>query len=272
MASEHVTQAELGDITVAYRRAGDGPNVVLIHGLAQDHTMWSRQQEDLDDYSTYAYDVRGFGGSSIGNGDRTLEQLGGDLLRFLEDVSGPAHCVGFSLGGTITLWAAAQRPDLVLSAVVLGTSSVVGRRAAEFYASRIEMVERGDATEFRDALREDTRGALPTGRVDLEAQTDYRIAAIGAGDGYINASAAMARVNQEPLTDDLARIRTEVGVIGAENDTFCPRRAADILMEGLPAATYLEIPAAGHLMVEEAPDESTAAIRKLISSSVTNQN
>lgn len=262
----------LGDIEVEYRVAGDGEPVVMIHGLAQDHTMWQSQQDDLVDFTSYAYDIRGFGETSGGSASETLEQLGEDLVRFLSEVSGPAHCVGFSLGGTIALWVAAKHPELVRSAVVLGTSSVVGRSAAQFYASRIALVESGDASSIRDAIRDDTAGALATGVVDLERQSNYRVVAVGEGQGYTNAASAMARLNQEPLTPLLAEITGPVTVVGAENDSFCPRKAADILLEGLPHANYVEIPSVGHLMVEETPDESTKVIREALYAQSTSSN
>lgn len=254
----------LDDIQVEYRVCGDGEPVVMIHGLAQDHQMWQSQQDDLTDFTTYAYDIRGFGETSVGSSSGTLEQLGHDLIHFLSEVSGPAHCVGFSLGGTVALWAAGKRPELVRSVVVLGTSSVVGRAAAQFYASRIALVESGDASSIRDAVRDDTAAALATDAVELESQTDYRMAAVRAGQGYTNAAAAMARLNQEPLTPLLATITGAVTIVGAQHDSFCPRKAADILLEGLPQATYVEIPSVGHLMVAEAPGGSTKVIREAL--------
>ncbi len=100
----------LNDIDVHYREAGSGPAAVLIHGLAEDHRSWSGVQQELSDVHSYAYDLRGHGQTSLGEPKGTLAQLGGDLIAFLETVSGPAQCVGFSLGGTVVLWAAAQRP------------------------------------------------------------------------------------------------------------------------------------------------------------------
>ncbi len=56
----------LGDIEVAYTRAGDGPRVVMLHGLAQDHRMWAEQQSSLRDLETFAYDLRGHGATTLG--------------------------------------------------------------------------------------------------------------------------------------------------------------------------------------------------------------
>lgn len=101
-------KAKLGDIVVNYSVMGEGPPVVFVHGLAEDRSSWTHVRDKLSNYRTYAYDLRGHGETSLGVEDGSLAQLGGDLVRFLEIVSGPAVCVGYSLGGTVVLWAAAE--------------------------------------------------------------------------------------------------------------------------------------------------------------------
>lgn len=257
-------QEHIGDIDVAWTEMGAGPPVVFIHGLAESRHTWAAQQHAIHDHTTFAVDLRGHGDSTVGDGEGTAEQLSADLIRFLETVTGPAVCVGFSLGGTVVLGAAAQRPDLVRRAIVVGTSSVVGRSAAEFFRSRIAMLEHGVGDEFRAALRDDTASAIANTGVDVDAVTAARLAAVGAGVGYVNAARAMARVNEHPLTPLLARISVPVDVVGGELDTFCPRKAADLLMAGLPHARYWEIPGVGHLMNVDDPAGVTRRIMQLL--------
>lgn len=256
----------LRDIDVTYTRAGEGPAVVLIHGLAEDHRSWRAVQEAGLPVTTYAYDLRGHGRTTVGSPAGTLAQLRDDLIAFLEEVTGPAICVGFSLGGTVVLSAAAERPDLVTKVVALGTSSVVGRGAAGFYAGRIELFRGTDAEEQRTALRADTAAALHNPDSDLDAVTDFRLEAVGEAQGYINASTAMAALVESPLTPELARIgsETEVAIVGADHDTFCPKKAADIILGAIEHATYSEITGAGHLMLVDQPEQSIETLRRLL--------
>jgi 3-oxoadipate enol-lactonase len=249
----------IGDTRVAYTAAGDGPPVVLVHGLAEDRRSWAPQQRDLTAWRTIAYDLRGHGATPLGDGDGSLAQLGGDLVGLLELIGEPASVVGFSLGGTIVLWAAAERPDLVRNAVVFGTSSIVGRAAAAWYAERIALVRTGDRDAIRRALREDTAAAV-AGAVDVDALAERRLEAIGDGAGYMNAAQAMASLHDEPLTPRLAAIECHVDVVGGEHDAFCPRKAADVIVDALPHASYHEIEATGHLMNAEAPEAVTSML------------
>lgn len=92
-----------------------------------------------------------------------------------------------------------------------------------------------------------------------------RAESIGDGRGYANAATAVAGLCGSSLTPELAAIKCPVTLIGGENDALCPRKAADILLEALPRATYREIPGAGHLMNADNPDVITAALRDALS-------
>lgn len=256
--------AELGDIRVQYRVAGSGPAVVFVHGLAEDHRSWRAQQDEFSGFRTYAVDLRGHGCTTPGHPDGHLAQLRDDLLVFLEQVSGPAACVGFSLGGTIVLAAAAQRPDLVRGVVPIGTSSVVGRAAVDFYHERAQQVHDGDTESAADTLRTDTAGMVTASGVDVDALAAYRVESIGDGTGYANAALAMAGLREEPLTPLLPKVACPAVVVGGSKDAFCPRKASEILLEGLPEASYREVPGAGHLMRVDAPEQFGEAVREAL--------
>lgn len=256
----------LGDIEVTYDRVGSGPAVVLIHGLAEDRRSWRNMQDSLTGVTTYAYDLRGHGDTDLGRPEASLIQLRDDLLGFLETVTGPAICVGFSLGGTIVLAAAAQRPDLVTRIVVIGTSSVVGRGAAKFYTDRVELFRGNDSAEQRTIMRADTAAALHNPASDVDRVTEARLSAIGDGQGYIDACLAMASLNESPLTPALSAIGTNitVTVVGADNDAFCPKKAAEILLGAIAHASYEEISEAGHLMLVDQPQQAEALLQRLV--------
>ncbi|MCB1676125.1 MAG: alpha/beta fold hydrolase [Halioglobus sp.] len=253
----------IADIEVAYSENGQGEAVVLVHGLAEDRLSFSYVQQQLREFHTFAYDLRGHGQTSLGDAQGTLDQLSEDLVAFLETVAGASRCVGYSLGGTVVLGAALMRPDLVKHAVVVGTSTVVGRAAAEFFSERIELVQR-DLDAFGDALYNDTRAQIVSADADVAAITRRRLAAVGDGQGYINAARAMIGVNRNPLTPRLAEMDCPVDVIGADSDVFCPRKAADIMLDSLGRASYREVENAGHLVSVDQPDRYVGTLREAL--------
>ena len=222
--------------------------------------MWARQQHELSDFSTWAYDLRGHGGTTLGACDGTLPQLGGDLIALLERV-GRATCVGFSLGGTVALWAAAERPDLVERVIAIATSSIVGRKAAAGLDERIALCGRGDDQAVREMLLNDTNAQLAKGVVEAEQLLPQRLEAIRDVGGYVNGARAMRWMHDHPLNEGLTRIEASVLIVAGELDVVCPPVAAEIMLEHLPGADYEEIPGAGHLLNDEDPAALTTILR-----------
>ena len=254
----------LGDISVAYRRVGRGQPVVFVHGLAEDGDSWDPILQRLSqDVTGYAPDLRGHGDTTTGSGNGTAAQLAEDLGAFLKEVTGPAICVGFSLGGVIVLEAALRHPDLVRKAIVVGTSSKVGRAAVSFFQDRIAQVQ-ADMDAFRAGLAADTAAQFVRDHGRVAEIAARRIAAVGSGAGYVNAARAMIAMAAEPMTERLRGITVPLHIIQGAADAFCPQKAADILREAMPTASYAEIPDAGHLMTVDQPDLLAAEIARAL--------
>jgi len=255
-----VERAALGDIEVAYRQVGRGQRLVLIHGLGQDMNIWNEVQADWTGVESIAYDLRGHGATSLGQGEGTITQFGRDLVSFLE-MTGPAVCIGFSLGGSIALWAAAERPDLVLGVIAVATSSVVGRVAAESMEHRISEVLTGDSGTMRTIIEEDTRSQLAGADANFASIVEARLAAIGDARGYVNGARAVRNMRDDPLNPRLEKIAQPVLVITGSMDPWCPRRAAEIMLEHLSHATFEELVGVGHLVTDIAAPDFLAVAR-----------
>ncbi len=178
-------------------------------------------------------------------------------------MTGPAICVGFSLGGVIVLEAALRHPDLVRKAIVVGTSSKVGRAAVSFFQDRIAQVQ-ADMDAFRAGLAADTAAQFVRDHGRVAEIAARRIAAVGSGAGYVNAARAMIAMAAEPMTERLRGITVPLHIIQGAADAFCPQKAADILREAMPTASYAEIPDAGHLMTVDQPDLLAAEIARAL--------
>ena len=252
---------DLADVSVCYSTAGSGPHVVLVHGLGQDQSMWDDVRRELPDFTTIAYDIRGHGGSSLGEANGTLAQLADDLIAVLEE-TGPATVIGFSLGGSIALWAASARPDLMRTVIAVATSSVVGSAAASALADRAAIFGSGDEDAIRASLLGDTLSQLAGADIDPEPIVESRVAAVGDGRGYVNGAHAVISMRTDSLNERLGLITTPTLIVSGENDAWCPRRAADIMLEQLPTASFIELPGVGHLVTDAAPQALVSAVRR----------
>ena len=116
---------------VAYRSAGSGPAIVLVHGITSDSSTWDRVMPYLATrFTVIAPDLIGHGESAKPRGDYSLGAYASgvrDLLVTLGHES--ATFVGHSLGGGIVMQLAYQFPERC-ERLVLVDSGGLGREVS----------------------------------------------------------------------------------------------------------------------------------------------
>lgn len=135
---------ELHKDVLRYVDAGDGPPVVLVHGLLGSHESWAGQIERLSEkYRVIAPDLFGHGSSDKPSGDYSLSSHAAtirDLMDHLDIDSAPM--VGHSLGGGIVMQATYLFPERVdrlalVSSGGLGTEVSLLLKAATLPGSEL---------------------------------------------------------------------------------------------------------------------------------------
>jgi pimeloyl-ACP methyl ester carboxylesterase len=100
---------------------GEGPSIVLLHGLGGSHVNWMRLGPLLAERGrVLAPDLAGFGRTPPA-GRRTTVQANARLVdRFVQEVAGaPAILVGNSMGGMVAILEAAVHPESVAGLVLV---------------------------------------------------------------------------------------------------------------------------------------------------------
>ncbi len=111
---------------VYVRRAGTGPALLLVHGMAGSSATWQPVINALSDHFTViAPDLPGHGRSDKPRGDYSLGAYASFLrdLLFELDLDG-ATVVGQSLGGGIAMQFAYQHPELCQRLVLVGSGGL----------------------------------------------------------------------------------------------------------------------------------------------------
>lgn len=129
MDLRHVT---LHGHDVAYRMAGEGPAIVLIHGMAGSSRTWHGVMPLLArDYTVIAPDLLGHGGSAKPMGDYSLGAYASGLRDLIVGALGieRATLVGQSFGGGVAMQLAYQHPELC-ERLVLAGSGGLGREVS----------------------------------------------------------------------------------------------------------------------------------------------
>jgi pimeloyl-ACP methyl ester carboxylesterase len=113
---------------VTYRMSGEGPVLLLIHGMAGSATTWKHVMPDLArKFTVVAPDLLGHGYSAKGAGDYSLGALASSLRDLLVALGHDrASIIGQSLGGGVAMQLAYQFPERC-ERLVLVSSGGLGR-------------------------------------------------------------------------------------------------------------------------------------------------
>jgi pimeloyl-ACP methyl ester carboxylesterase len=267
-----------GEIHVLER--GQGPPIVLLHGITLAARIWGYQLHDLaDTHRVIAIDQRGHGRSRPGREPADLTRLGTDLLTVLEALDlRQAVVVGHSMGGMVVLRLLADRPETMSERVVgvglVATSGgplgrlpyweLLARTLARLVALRLHRL---------DGVG---RGLLPSGDLAyLIARVSFgaapRPAHVELTRAIIDDTsvAVVAELLSDVMTVDLssrlgAVDRPALVVVGSR-DALTPPWHARRLVDSLPRAELLTLPGCGHMVMLERREELAAALERFAS-------
>jgi len=108
----------------AFESAGEGPPVVLVHGLGMNRAMWDRQWPALAGrFRAVRYDLLGHGASDKPRDAYSLARFADQIADLLDGLGiERAALVGFSLGGMIVRAFALAHADRVAALAILNSA------------------------------------------------------------------------------------------------------------------------------------------------------
>lgn len=243
MADDGVAHADLGDVTICHRLAGpeDGPRVVYVSGsgsdLRREPNVFS--SPFVERCRVLAYDHRGLGRSTTGDGPPTMADFAGDLLRLLDHVGwDTCRAVGISFGGMVLMEAAVTQPER-FERCVLGCTSPGGAGGASFPLHELVGLPDDERRErWLDAL--DTRNADPERRAmvrsvieAMDVAKDRRPGEPFHTDGEV--AQLQARRHHDAF-DRLPRMAMPVLIAAGRYDGIAPPANQEAMAAQLPDA------------------------------------
>jgi pimeloyl-ACP methyl ester carboxylesterase len=259
--------AEIHGIRTRYFVSGEGPPVVLVHGLGGAAVNFTLLGPLLAQrHRVLIPDLPGHGRSE------RLEHVEGlgDYAEHVAEVAAlegmlPAVVLGYSMGGVVVLRLAVTRPEDVRALVLVGAAGIVSaKRRAELWLAVTGALRPAQIlTRFRGSIARRPRLRwVPFGlwgAVDPPALPPEGVIGFLEGPSQHTdvGSAGRALIRDDPRPD-LERVRCPVLLVWGARDRLVP------LADGFEYARRLRapirvLPAAGHLIVGEQP-EGCAAI------------
>jgi pimeloyl-ACP methyl ester carboxylesterase len=258
---------------IAYDVTGEGPLVVLAHGMGDNRNAYRFLVPLLAEagYRVANTDLRGHGESSTGWPSYSRTDTASDLLALIRHLGGPAVIVGHSFAGGAATIAAAQTPELVTAVAEISpfTRASASLSLGAFLTNR---------RYRRGGLR--LAGMALTGSVGVWASyldvafpgpkpADYAqaIAALRANlrePGRMAAAQKMGRSSSTDAGAALGSIRCPALVIegSLDSDWPSPPAEADAIVTAMPAGLgqAVVIDGAGHYSHTQFPAQVAALL------------
>ncbi|ROR32546.1 alpha/beta fold hydrolase [Inmirania thermothiophila] len=236
------------------------PAVVLLHGSAQDHTVWLWQSRYLAHHGwrVLAVDLPGHGRSE-GPPLPRIEDLAGWTAALLEAAgAGRAVLAGHSMGSLVALETAATEPDRAAALVLVGTTFPMAVNEALLAAARADDHAALDMVNLWGHGSAMHLGGHPVPGMWMLGAGIRLLERAAPGVLYTDLAACNAYAAG---LERARRVRCPVLAILGGADRMTPPRAARPLLDALPGVREVVVPGAGHMLMVEAPDAVLDALR-----------
>jgi pimeloyl-ACP methyl ester carboxylesterase len=276
-------RVDLGEIEMNYAEAGtaDKPALLLIPGQTESWWGYEAAMAILaKDFHVFAVDLRGQGRSTWTPGRYTLDNMGNDLVRFIQAViRRPVVTSGCSSGGLLSCWLSAfampgqlrgavwedpplfaSLPDPLVGPTIRQTIGPVFKVQSVYLGDQWRV---GDWEGFRKALASDSSPILKMMRPKDEPPQNLKEYDPEWGrsfwEGTVAASCPhetmLAQVKVPVLlTHHMRHVVPETGnLLGALSDVQAARACELVKAAGAPI-TYTSLPDAMHAMHASEPE------------------
>jgi pimeloyl-ACP methyl ester carboxylesterase len=251
-----MAEVELGDVTIAYEVSGDGEPVVLICGCGQPAVAWHLglvPALTAAGYQVITFDNRGMAPSSSPPAPYSVAEMVDDTIGLIDHLGlDRVRVAGHSMGGWIAETLAAQHPDRVRAAALMGSCNV-----ATAWEKAVTTVERDLARLDVDLpplfYACEILRYLPNHELQDDEIVEGWLAMIGGESPPPNPGrlgqfeACLAWSLDLERTRAWAEIAVPCIVVAFEHDIDSPPARAREAAAAIPASRFAEIPDSSHL-------------------------
>lgn len=259
-------------MTLALRQTGDGPPLVLVHGVGATRAIWGRVLERLaGDHAVTALDLPGFGDSPPAGPGFGLDEVADAVAEGLAaaGVATPFALVGHSLGGAVALTLAHRHPDVVGRLVLVAPAGLSPRPP---WLAELLALAAGLLVPVRRLVggplvgSPAARALMLTGTVHDGARLhpDDARTILGASARALRLREGIAAVVAADLRPLLARLAAPPGLVWGERDLTVPADGLDAVLALRPDAPARLLPDTGHVPMLEAPAAFADALESVL--------
>lgn len=265
MDAPDLETVDVDGLQVAYRRAGNGPVLVLLHGAYEDSRIWQRQLVSLsDEFTVIAWDAPGCGRS-----DDLPEGYEGSfglvLGAFLDAIGverGSAHVLGVSFGSTVAMDLWRVRPDLPATLIL---ASAYAGWAGSLPPEEVERRYAQVLSELERPPSEVVAAWIPT--LLTEGATPEMVGLVSRVMADFRPSGMRTMLELAGRADYrlvLPTIAVPTLLLYGADDARSPVAVGETLQAQITGADLEVLPGVGHLGFIEAPEAFDSTVRSWI--------
>lgn len=257
-----LSRVHIGDLSIVYRRAGQGPALLLLHGFLCDSRCWRCQIADLSEhFDVIAWDAPGAGASSDPPVPFTFADWSRCLAKFLDALGvADAHVVGLSWGGVLAQDFYRLYPlrvsRLILADTYAGWKGSLSASIVEQRLSRCERDSHLPPEEFVARwVPEMFTSAAPPALLE-------EMSGVFADFHPLGFRLMAKSLADTDTTDLLPTIRARTLILWGEDDRRSSMATAEQLRNAIRGAELQVIARAGHVSNMEQPAAFTSQVRR----------
>jgi pimeloyl-ACP methyl ester carboxylesterase len=252
-------------------RHGEGPAVMLLHGIPLSLLTWRRNLAALGEFTVVALDLKGFGRSSKPPGDYRPEAHAQVVRGVLDALGLPsASLVASSYACAPALLLSLLAPERVDRLVLLNGGGYADRRPVLERLVRRRPVARMVGCLLRSRclggsiFHRSLRSSYAAPQAVSPEVADAYLELFRHDAGVASFLATVAQFDEQALARRLPEVRHETLLLWGERDRTLPLEAARRLQAVIRGSQLEIIPAAGHLPHEEAPERVNPLLRDFL--------
>jgi pimeloyl-ACP methyl ester carboxylesterase len=230
MRPKRTVREQSGSEPLLVREYGEGPPLLLIHGLCGSQGWWRHNLVALAErFTVCIVELRGYGGNRAFLPAR-LDRCADAIARYIAQLPGAkAHVLGHSMGGQIAVHLAARHPECIDRLVLVSASGLLRESLARM-VFRLPFEALGLTPSFAPTLALD---ALRSGPVNLLMST------------------------LQILADDISTLAEAITaptlLVWGANDRLVPPLLGEALQAKIPGSHLIVLANAGHVVLWDQP-------------------
>ncbi len=259
---------QTNNLTTAFDDFGEGQTpLIFIHGFPFDKSSWQPQMAFLQKtHRVIAYDVRGFGESTNGNGTASIQLFADDLINFMDALKVKKAIVcGLSMGGYILLNAVGRFPERFAALVFADTQCTADSDEARAKRKKtILEIEENGLKPFADGF---VKNVFSAGSIENDIGWVEKVRKMILSTPVETVTATLlALAGRAETCSSLAKIQCPTLIICGREDKTTPVAQSGFLQKGIENSILCVIEKAAHLSNLEQPGEFNQQILNFVSS------